>query len=122
MLFKQVKSGELLVGGKRQQLPRLKTELDSAVLKHSKSDVKKEWLERSNRLLEIVNKTSEVIADMRRCRMDRGYYKLPTAVEKKPRKHSHADRIEGEKHGSVSASVLKPLDASHVKLSIAGKR
>lgn len=68
--------------------------------------MKKEWLQRSNRLLEIVNKTSEVIADMRKSKVERGFYKLP--MEGKPRKHSHADRIDREEqHRDKSLKLLK---------------
>jgi hypothetical protein len=96
-LFNNIRSGDLLSGPISQHIygdARLKTELTLPNVKNQRSDeIKREWLIRSNRLLEIVNKTSDIIADMRRCKIDKGYYKIPVGIERKNRKHSQGCRM-----------------------------
>jgi hypothetical protein len=83
-LLDKIKSTELVIGTTSHNNygeVRQKTELTLPIVKSHRSDeIKKEWLTRSNRLLEIINKTSDIMADMRRYKIDKGYCKMPTVI------------------------------------------
>lgn len=103
--FSKIRSSELLKGA--PQL-RQRQELSLPTVKHVKTP--QEWLERSNRLLEIVNKTSQIVQEMKKGGRQRGFYNIASSSCENPHRNSSLERIvrcNPNPLSSQSANTLK---------------